>query len=99
MPDQPVTHNEMQQMMIIAEKNAAHSESIANSLKSLSESVQTVVSIKRDIEFVKWFVGIVGLAIIVATVVLRGIDNRFLFKTEVKEVVKEITRDMPNLRK
>lgn len=99
MPDQPVTHNEMQQMMIIAEKNAMHSESIANSLKSLSESVQTVVSIKRDIEFVKWFVGIVGLAIIVATVVLRGIDNRFLFKTEVKEVVKEITRDMPNLRK
>lgn len=89
--DQPITHGEMQQMLIIAEKNAAHSESIAESLKSLVEGVN---SIKSDSWKVKWFVGIVAFAIIVitsfVTVVARGVDNRNLFKTEVKQIVTEI---------
>jgi len=92
-PNQPITHSEMQQMMEIVSKNAEHSESIATSLKSLSESMEAVASIRQDITFVKWFVGIIGLAIVVATVVLRGIDNRQLFKNEVKQIVQELRND------
>lgn len=93
MPNQPITHGEMSQMMEVIEKNAEHSESIANSLKTLSESLGILSTIKRDIEISKWFISIVGLAIVVATVVLRGIDNRVIFKQEVKEVVHELKAD------
>lgn len=41
-----------------------------------------------------WFIGIVGFATIIitvlATVILRGIDNRRLFKTEIQEIVSEL---------
>lgn len=91
MLDQPITHNELQQMLIIAEKNAAHSESIAESLKSLVEGVNCI---KADSWKVKWFVGIVAIGIIVVTsvvtVVARGVDNRNLFKSEVRTLVSEI---------
>jgi hypothetical protein len=33
-------------------------------------------TIARDIQHVKWFVAIVGLLIIIATTVVRGLDNR-----------------------
>lgn len=97
-PNQPITHGEMSQMMQVIEKNAEHSESIANSLKSLSESMSTITSIKKDIEYVKIIVGAVGLVIVIATVVLRGIDNRHLFKSEVKEIVQELRIGMPKMQ-
>lgn len=89
-----MTHNEMQQMLIIAEKNAAHSESIAISLKALAEGVN---GIKQDSWKLKWFVGIVSIAIIVVTsfvtVVARGIDNRSLFENNIKKVIAEYDRE------
>jgi hypothetical protein len=97
-PNQPITHGEMTQMMEIIEKNAEHSESIANSLKSLSESMTAISSIKKDIEYVKIIVGAVGLVIVIATVILRGIDNRRLFKSEVKEIVQELKVGMPSVQ-
>lgn len=93
MPDQPVTHSEMQQMLIIAEKNAQHSESIANSLKSLADSIATLNGVKDDIKFSKWFIMSVGAVTIVATVLLRGLDNRNLFKEGVKSIVAEYARE------
>ena len=36
--------------------------------------------IAKDIAKVKWFIGIVGLVIIVATVILRGLDDRLVTK-------------------
>ena len=93
MPNEPITHGEMKQMMDIVSKNAEHSESIANSLRELAGSMVILASIKRDIEIAKWFIGIVGLATVVATVVLRGLDNRALFRTEVKQVVQELVTE------
>lgn len=94
MPDQPITHNEMQQMLIIAEKNAAHSESIAASLKSLAEGVD---SIKQDSWKLKWFVAIISTAIIVitsfVTIIARGFDNRNIFKEGIKNVITEYNRE------
>ena len=92
-PNQPITHSEMTQMMEIVAKNAEHSESIANSLKLLNEKIETIVAIKKDVDFVKTLVTVVSLAVVVATVILRGIDNRILFREEVKAVVQEMKKD------
>ena len=90
-PNQPITHSEMQQMMDVISKNAEHSESIANSLKLLNEKIESICAIKKDIDFVKILVTVVSVAIVIATVILRGLDNRQLFKSEVKQIVQEIT--------
>jgi len=40
----------------------------------------------KDLDRAKWFIGIVGIAIVVATVVIRGIDTRFVAGNQDKEI-------------
>jgi hypothetical protein len=50
------------------------------SAQKSADKVETIIeNMKNDITHAKWFIVIISLTIIVATVVLRGIDNRLLF--------------------
>ncbi len=83
----------MSELFRIAAKYATQVESIANSLKQLVEQNKAVYEIKKDIEFAKWFIAIVSLVTMTATVVLRGIDNRHIISQQVREVYKEMQND------
>lgn len=94
MADAPVTHNELQQMLAIAETNAKHNESIATSLKFLAESN---ARIEKVIDRAGLIIGIVSLAVIIVTSIVtiigRGIDNRNIFKDGIKNVISEYDRE------
>jgi hypothetical protein len=49
-------------------------DSLPNMLKVEIENSK----VSRDMEYTKWFIGIVGTVIVVALVVLRGLDNRWI---------------------
>ena len=51
-------------------------ENIKRSCELLKDRTPVISRISADIERVKWFVGVVGLVIIVSTVILRGIETR-----------------------
>ena len=46
--------------------------------KDLPEIKEAVLITKDDNKFSKWFIGTVGIIILVATVILRGIDTRIM---------------------
>jgi len=51
----------------------------------LQERTPTIMKISTDIDRVKWFVGIVGLVVVVSTVILRGIDMRVITNNQIKQ--------------
>jgi|WetSurSiteA1Bulk_404760.scaffolds.fasta_scaffold30278_4 hypothetical protein len=42
--------------------------------KMLTDRGAVITNISNDISFTKWFIGIVGIVVVIATVILRGID-------------------------
>lgn len=77
--------------------NNAHKDTIASldriekynqGLDSFLDHKLDNSSIAKDIDRVKWFIGVVSLVIIVATVVLRGIDNRVIRTGEEKKLMQ-----------
>jgi len=83
--------------------NATHKETIEclkrveECAKEVKETMPNVVKevvsnsvVAKDIEHVKWFVAIVGIAIIVSSVIMRNIDNRALLSQEIKAFQKAI---------
>lgn len=44
----------------------------------------------KDIEHTKWFIAIVGIVVIVATVILRGLDTRVCMSSELTELKKTV---------
>lgn len=44
----------------------------------------------KDIEHTKWFIAIVGVVVIVATVILRGLDSHVICNQDVLEIKKAI---------
>jgi len=47
-------------------------------------------SMRDDIKFSKWFIGIVGIVVIVATTIVRGMDNRSLTDYQIKTLVAHV---------
>lgn len=92
---------------VVSNYNSVHKETI-DCLRNLSECTKEVKNnmpiimedkvsnstIAKDIEHVKWFVAIVGIAIIVATVVLRGMETRAIVTAEVKTIQKAIIAEL-----
>jgi hypothetical protein len=89
--------------------NSVHKETI-ESLKRLEECSKEVpvkikesfdnTSMAKDISFTKWFVGIVGAVVIVATIILRGIDNRSIMNKENIQIIKTLAEELkkPNVQ-
>ena len=65
--------------------------SIASRMLATSKEVSVC---KGYMDKAVWFIGIIGLAIIIVTstitIIGRGIDNRKLFKAEIADIVKEL---------
>ena len=55
----------------------------------LQERTPTIMKISTDIDRVKWFVGIVGLVVVVSTVILRGIDMRVITNNQIEQIKQE----------
>jgi len=66
-------HNKILQELITVKSSEASAKASADKVESI------IGNMKDDITHAKWFIIIVSLTIIVATVILRGIDNRILF--------------------
>lgn len=62
--------------------------------KNIKDTLENTNNMKDDIKFSKWFIGVTSLLVVVVTVIttviLRGIDNRKLFKEEIKEIIQEV---------
>lgn len=62
--------------------------------QNISETLKNTNSMKDDIKFSKWFISITSLLVVVvtvlATVILRGLDNRKVFKDEIQQIISEI---------
>lgn len=56
----------------------------------IPEIKRVVISMSDDIKFSKWFIGAVGLVIIVATVLLRGLDSRMIDAKNIKMLTTAI---------
>lgn len=62
--------------------------SLITKIDNLPTTIQDKINnsnISKDMEHVKWFVGIVGLLIVAATIILRGIDSREFTNLETKQ--------------
>lgn len=81
------THKEtIDSLKRIEDCNAKNVEKIP----AVINEIITNSDIAKDIQHVKWFVTIVGIVIIVATVILRGLDNRTALNNEIIEFRKAI---------
>lgn len=63
-------------------------EEIRNNFSNDIEKKLQNSSWAKDIEHTKWFIAIVGVVIIVATVLLRGLDNKTLLNQEAEQFRK-----------
>jgi len=84
---------------VTANYNQTHKETIKalETLNAKCEILPTKLiekvnnsTMAKNIERAAWFIGIVGLAIIVATVVLRGLDDRSITNTLMKNMNQQI---------
>ena len=64
----------------------------------LPEIKEAVIETRDDARFSKWFIGSVGLIIVVATVVLRGIDTRMMWTKTDKQATYDIKVIMDKLQ-
>ncbi len=53
--------------------------------------------ISRDIKHTKWFIGAVGLIIIVASILVRVMDNREFYNSQTIKEIKKITENLDKL--
>lgn len=57
--------------------------------KMLTERGSIITNIAGDINFTKWFIGIIGIVVVIATVILRGIDatkNEAIHQQDVTDI-------------
>ena len=60
--------------------------------KYLPEIKEAVTTTKQDSTFLKWFVGSIGIIIVIATVILRGIDTRIMWGKADKQATYDTTK-------
>ena len=104
-----VTHNIIEG--VTTNYNATHKETIASldriEASNKPEAVKTMLketidnsSMAKDVGYAKWFIGIVGLVVIVALVIIRGIDTRIVvnkdLRSEIKKIIAQDTISDPN---
>ena len=76
--------------------NQVHKETIDTLARIENFSIKTVdtvpvivkeiinnSSISKNMEHIKWFVGIVGIVIIISTVIIRGLDTRLIMNKDI----------------
>lgn len=68
------------------------SDKMADGLKDdIADKVEEKLKnsdIAKSIERIQWFVGIIGIVIIIANVVLTGFDRRVAFKNEIQQLIQ-----------
>jgi len=87
--------------------NTIHKETIVSleKIQKFNDNTPTLIDdkitnsqIAKDIQHVKWFVGIIGTVIVVALVVIRGLDMRHYFSLQ-KEDIRQIVTEVDSIRK
>jgi len=59
----------------------------------IPEIKESLVVVKDDIKLSKWFIGIVGIAIIITTTIIRGIDNKTLSPAQIKQLMSHVVQE------
>jgi hypothetical protein len=79
--------DEVKEVKDIVSNNYSNILTLIDPEKGFPVVKSSVLATKEDIGKAKWFIGIIGFAIIVSTVILRGIDNRKSFNEELKQTI------------
>lgn len=84
---------------LVTETKESQSHQCASARENMSEVLDDKLKncdMAKDIGYTKWFVGIVGLIIVVVTVVLNGIDRRnegYTLMNQFKNELSHVTSD------